>query len=142
MHTHTQSILKMSTHMQLGGVVFLMLLAAVSNGGRIYNTDVGLILSRELSPATLFVTIACWMIVLAFTGTIEVFLCVARVYIIKRAKCILVWVSCSYVSIELHYPEPRKLQKTGRGLCACAVTRVTFTLQSKYTSHILLIYQG
>ncbi len=94
LYTFTQSI-HVYACMQLGGVVFLMLLAAVSNGGRIYSTDVGSILSNEFSPAALLVTIAFWIILLAFTGTVEVFLCVARVYITKRAKCILVWVSCS-----------------------------------------------
>lgn len=70
-----------------------MLLAAMSNAGRIYNTSLGPLLSNLFRPTAVFVTIGCWMVVLAFAGTVEVFLCVARVYLAKGAKYILVWVS-------------------------------------------------
>ena len=85
-YTHTH------THTQLGAVIFLLLFAIIVNAGRIYGTSLGTDLSARYTPTPTFATIASWMLMLTFAGTTEVFLFIARVYVTKATKCIMIWV--------------------------------------------------
>ncbi len=72
--------------------MFLLLLVIIGNAGRIYASSLGPDLSARYIPTPTYITTAIWMLMLTFTGTTEVFLFIARVYITKATKCILIWV--------------------------------------------------
>ncbi len=80
----------------MGVAMFLLLLAIIANAGRIYGTSLGPDLSARYIPTPTFTTTAIWMLMLTFAGTTEVFLFIARVYITKATKCILIWVRHNY----------------------------------------------